>query len=75
LVANYDILRFVSGFFSKAVYPVFFGLITDWHSHLVEMPVLDSLTKRAFPLQQALNGGTPKVEAVPTATSYGLPFH
>jgi hypothetical protein len=39
------------------------------------MPVLDGLTKRALQLQQALNGGTPKVEVVPTATSYGLPFH
>ena len=75
LVANYDILRFISGFFSKAVYPVFFGLLTDWHSHLVEMPVLDGLTKRALQLQQALNGGAPKVEAVPTAASYRLPFH
>jgi hypothetical protein len=75
LVANYDILRFVSGFFTKAVYPVFFGLLTDWHSHLLEMPVLDGLAKRALTLQQALNGGTPKVEAMPTATSYRLPFH
>jgi hypothetical protein len=74
LVANYDILRFVSGFFTRAVYPVFFGLLTDWHSQLLEMPVLDGLTKRVFPLQQALNGGTPKVEAMPTATSYRLPF-
>jgi len=74
-ILNYDILRFVSGFFTKAVYPIYFGLLTDWHSHLLEMPVLDGLGKRAFPLQQALNGGTPKVEAVPTATSYGLPFH
>lgn len=74
LVANYDILRFVSGFFTKAAYPVFFGLLTDWHSLLLEMQVLDGLTKRAFPLQQALNGGTPKVQAMPTATSYRLPF-
>ncbi len=75
LVANYDILRFVSGFFTKAVYPVFFGLLTDWHSHLLEMRVLDGLTKRTVQLQQALNGGTPKVEAMPTAASYRLPFH
>src|SRR2546425_1204674 len=75
LVANYDILRFVSGFFTKTEYPVFFGLLADWHSHLLEMPVLDGLTKRAFPLQQALNGGTPKVEAMATASSYRLPFH
>jgi hypothetical protein len=72
---NYDILRFVSGFFTKALYPVFFGLLADWHSQLLEMPVLDGLGKRAFPLQQALNGGTPKVEAMSTATSYRLPFH
>ena len=75
LVANYDILRFVSGFFRKAIYPVFFGLRADWHSHLLAMPVLDGLGKRAFPLQQALNGGTPKVEAMSTATSCLLPFH
>jgi hypothetical protein len=75
LVANYDILRFVSSFFTKAVYPVFFGLLTDWHSLLLEMPVLDGLAKRALPLQQALNGGMPKVEAMPAATSYRLPFH
>src|SRR6267143_357335 len=30
------------------------------------MPVLDGLAKRAFPFQQALNGGTPKVEATST---------
>jgi len=75
LVANYDILRFISGFFAKAVYPVFFGLLTDWHSQLLEMPVLDGLGKHAFPLQQALNGGTPKFESMPAAASYRLPFH
>jgi len=75
LVANYDILRFVSGFFTQAVCPVFFGLLTDWHSHLLGMPVLDGLAKRALPLQDALNGSTPKVEAVPSATSSRLPFH
>jgi hypothetical protein len=75
LVANYDILRFVSGFFTKAVYPVFFGLLTDWHSQLLEMSVLDGLTKRAFPLQQALKGGAPKAAAMPTSTTYRLPFH
>jgi hypothetical protein len=74
LVANYDILRFVSGFFTKTEYPVFFGLLADWHSHLLEMPVLDGVSKRTYPLQQALNGGTRKVEAMATATSYSLPF-
>jgi hypothetical protein len=75
LVANYDILRFVSGFFAKTEYPVFFGLVTDWHSHLLEMSVLGSLTKRACLLSQALNGGRQEGKAMATATSYDLPFH
>lgn len=75
LVANYDILRFISGFFTKTKYPVFFGLLADWHSHLLEMPVLDGVAKHTFPLRQALNEGTQKVEAIATATSYRLPFH
>jgi hypothetical protein len=75
LVANYDILRFVSGFFTAAVYPIFFGLLTDWHSHLLEMPVLDGVGKGALPLQEALNGGRRKVETTSAATSYRLPFH
>jgi hypothetical protein len=75
LVANYDILRFISGFFTKTEYPVFFGLLADWHSHLLEMPVLDSVAKRTFPLRQALNAGSPKAEAMAAAISYALPFH
>lgn len=74
LVANYDILRFVSSFFTNTACPVFFGLFADWHSHLLEMPVLDGLSKRAFPFQQVLNGSTPKAEDMPLATNYRLPF-
>jgi hypothetical protein len=75
LVSNYDLLRFVSGFFANAEFPVFFGLVPDWHSHLLEMPILDSHVKRSFSLRQALNGGTEKAENIGTATSYSLPFH
>lgn len=74
LVANYDILRFVSNFFTNAGYPVFFGLLTDWHSHLLEMPVLDGSTKRSFPLRQALSAGTQEAKITATATTYSLPF-
>ena len=74
LVANFDILRFVSSFFTNTMYPVFFGLFSDWHSYLLETPVLDSLAKRAFPLRQALNGGAPKAADVQIATNYRLPF-
>jgi hypothetical protein len=75
LVANYDILRFVSGFFTNAEFPVFFGLVPDWHARLLEMPILDGHTKRAIPLRHALNGSTEKTENIGTATSYSLPFH
>jgi hypothetical protein len=75
LAANYDILRFVSGFFSNTEFPVFFGLVLDWHSRLLEMPVLDGHARRTFPLRQALNGSTEKSENMGTATSYSLPFH
>jgi hypothetical protein len=76
LAANYDILRFVSGFFADAEFPVFFGLAADWHSHLLEMPVMHAHSKHAFPLQQALNGrNAQKGEPVGAATNYPLPFH
>ena len=75
LVANYDILRFVSGFFRNAEFPVFFGLVQDWHAHLLEMPILDGHARRTFPLRHALNGSAEKAENMGTATSYSLPFH
>jgi hypothetical protein len=76
LAANYDILRFVSSFFAAEKFPVFFGLATDWHSHLLEMPVMHSHSKQALPLRQALNGkNAQKGEPVGAATNYPLPFH
>ncbi len=75
LVANYDILRFVSGFFADTEFPVFFGLVPDWHSELLEMPVLHGHARRTFPLRQALNGGMEKAKNPGTLTSYSLPFH
>lgn len=74
LVANCDILRFVSGFFTKTEYPVFFGLLADWHSCLLEMAVFDGLAKRTCPLREALNGGAQKTDTRQTTTSYRLPF-
>jgi HNH endonuclease len=76
LAANYDILRFVSSFFADAGFPVFFGLATDWHSHLLEMPVMHGHSKHAFPLRQALNGRNAQIgEPLGAATNYPLPFH
>src|SRR5882762_6361793 len=63
LVANYDILRFVSGFFTKAVYPVFFGLVKDWHSQLLDMPVSCSSATRYFRLRETLDDAAAYVDA------------
>lgn len=73
---NYDILRFVSGFFTSADFPVFFGLVADWHSHLLEMSVLNGHSKHAFPLRQALNcSNAQEGEPLRLASNYCLPFH
>lgn len=75
LVANYDILRFISGFFASAEFPVLFGLLADWHSHLLEMPIVNGCTRSASSLLRALADGRSQVEATPVATNYRLPFH
>lgn len=74
LVANYDILRFVSSFFRNAQFPVFFGLVPDWHAQLMEMSVSDGHAKRTVPLRQALSGSAAKAQNIRTATNYSLPF-
>lgn len=37
LVPNYDLLRFISGFFRNSQCRVFFGLVKDWHAQLLDM--------------------------------------
>lgn len=39
LVPNYDLLRFVSTFFTNAKPSVYFGLVRDWHERLLDMRV------------------------------------
>lgn len=75
LVANYDILRFISAFFADAEFPVFFGLLTDWHSRLLEMPVWGAGTKRISTLRSALDRRAAEDEAKPPTTNLSLPFH
>jgi hypothetical protein len=75
LVTNYDLLRFVSAFFRNTEYPVFFGLIRDWHAQLLDMPVSDTLARGSFCFRDALDGGSQTVEAKAAATNYRLPFH
>jgi len=63
LVCNYDLLRFVSGFFGNSQCRVFFGLVKDWHSHLLEMPVSCSSAARCFRFRETLNDAPARAEA------------
>src|SRR6266852_7794658 len=63
LVCNYDLLQFVSGFFSNTKRRVFFGLVKDWHSQLLDMPVSCSSATRYFRLRETLDDAAAHVEA------------
>lgn len=39
LAANYDMLKFLTGAFRGHARQVVFGLVREWHTHLLEMPV------------------------------------
>jgi len=56
LVTNYDLLRFISRFFRQSKCAVFFGLVGDWHSQLLETPVSSASSKRPIPFREALHG-------------------
>lgn len=63
LVSNYDLLQFISGFFRNAHCRVFFGLVKDWHSQLLDMPVSCSSATCCFRFRETLNDAAPSVEA------------
>ncbi len=63
LVANYDLLQFISGFFRSGHCRVFFGLVKDWHAQLLDMPVSCSSTTRSFRFRETFNGAHANVEA------------
>ena len=63
LVCNYDLLQFVSGFFGNARCRVLFGLVKDWHSQLLDMPVSCSSATRSFRFRETLNDAVTRVDA------------
>ena len=54
LIPNQHLLSFVSSFFSKTGRRVYFGLVSDWHSRLLDMPVLYPAANRTRSLRDAL---------------------
>jgi hypothetical protein len=55
LVCNYDLLRFVSGFFANSQRRIFFGLVKDWHDRLLDIPVSCSSATRYFRFRDILD--------------------
>jgi len=63
LVCNYDLLQFISGFFRNYRCRVFFGLVKDWHSQLLEMPVSCNSATRCCRFREILDHTAAPVEA------------
>jgi hypothetical protein len=72
LVPNYDLLRFISRFFGNSQCAVFFGLVSDWHSRLLEIPVSSTSSKHQISFREALDGVAIRPTAMPL--NYRLPF-
>jgi len=62
LVANYDLLRFISDFFRTSQCRVFCGLVKDWHGQLLDMPVSSNSATCCLRLRDVLNGALANVE-------------
>lgn len=54
LTSNYDLLRFISSFFRDSQCHVSFGLVKDWHSQLLDMPVSCSSATRSVRFRETL---------------------
>jgi len=67
LACNYDLLQFISGFFRNYRCRVFFGLVKDWHSQLLEMPVSCNSATRCFPFRETLDHAAAHVGAAATS--------
>jgi len=57
------LLQFISGFFGNSQCRVFFGLVKDWHSQLLDMPVSCSSATCCFRFLETLNDSATRVEA------------
>jgi hypothetical protein len=62
LVCNYDLLKFISGFFGNSKCRVVFGLVKDWHDQLLDMPVSCSSATRCLRFRETLDATAARVE-------------
>ena len=63
LVANYDLLKLISGFFRSSHCLVFYALVKDWHAQSLEMRVYGSSADRCLRFREAFNTAHLMVEA------------
>ena len=62
LVCNYDLLQFISAFFRNTQCRVLFGLVSDWHRLLLDMPVSCSSATHSLRFRETLNDATTRAE-------------
>lgn len=72
LAPNYDLLRFISRFFGGGPCVAFFGLVADWHSQLLDIPVSTGSSRCLIPFREALDRVAIRPVAPPL--NYRLPF-
>ncbi len=65
LASNYDLLRFVSTFFTNAKFPVYFGLARDWHERLLDMRVSRAAMMNGLRLKDVLGAADLQAAASP----------
>lgn len=58
LTPNHDLLNYVSRFFEQPLPRIYFGIVRDWHSRLLDMPVVDASSQKRLPLGDALRGNS-----------------
>jgi len=54
LVPNYDVLSYLTGIFMATPVRLWFGMVRDWHSQLLSMPVVDASSPVPRQLFEAL---------------------
>ena len=54
LVPNHDLLSYVLRFFEQPKPHIYFGIVRDWHTQLLDMPVVDVFRQNRLSLIEAL---------------------
>jgi hypothetical protein len=54
LLPNRDLASFIARFFTQSLPCVYFGLVQDWHSQILDMPVVAGPAEKRISLREGL---------------------